>query len=70
VSQEGNSLRGTIKSLDPVGHGVIKASNGSKIPFLFTDLMSRKIILEPGQRVVFSLRWVQGKVFAENISFQ
>jgi hypothetical protein len=63
-------LRGTIKSLDSIGHGVIKAADGSKVPFLFTDLLSRKIILEPGLRVIFSLRWVQGKVFAENISFE
>ncbi len=63
-------MKGTIKSLDPVGHGIIKAADGSKVPFLYTDLLSRKIILEPGQRVMFSLRWVQGKVFAENISFQ
>ena len=62
-------MKGTIKSLDPVGHDIIKAANGSKVPFLFTDLLSRKIILQPGQPVTFSLRWVQGKVFAENISF-
>jgi len=63
-------LKGIIKSLDPIGHGIIKAADGSKVPFLFTDVLSRKMILEPGQHVIFSLRWVQGKVFAENISFQ
>jgi cold shock CspA family protein len=63
-------LKGTIKSLDPVGHGVIQAADGSKVPFLYIDVVSRKTILEPGQHVVFSLRWVQGKVFAESISFE
>ncbi len=63
-----SNLKGQIKSLDPIGHGIIKAVDGSKFPFLFTDVLSRKSSLEPGQHVVFSLRRVQGKVFAENIS--
>ena len=63
-------MKGKIKSLDTIGHGIIKAADGSKFPFLFTDVLGRKISLEPGQDVVFSLRRVQGKVFAENISFK
>jgi cold shock CspA family protein len=63
-------VKGTIKSLDPAGHGVIKAADGSKVPFLFIDVLSSEIILEPGQHVNFSLRWVQGQVFAENIAIQ
>jgi cold shock CspA family protein len=62
-------MKGTIKTFDPIGHGIIKVADGSKVPFLFTDVLSRKRILEPGQPVRFSLQWVRGKVFAENICF-
>jgi len=60
-------VRGTIKNLDPVGHGIIQADDGFKFPFLFTDALSRKILVL-GQRVIFSVRRVQNSAFAENIS--
>jgi cold shock CspA family protein len=64
-----NALRGTIKSLNPTGHGIIQAEDGSKVPFLFTDVLSRKVLVI-GQRVIFSVRRVQDRIFAENISYE
>ena len=64
-----NALRGTIKSLNRTGHGIIQADDGSKVPFLFTDVLSHKVFAL-GQRVIFSVRRVQGNVFAENISYE
>jgi cold shock CspA family protein len=60
-------LKGTIRSLDPRGHGIIQAADGSRVAFLFTDVLSRKELVL-GQYVNFSVRRVQDKVFAENIS--
>jgi cold shock CspA family protein len=48
-------VKGTIKNLDPVGHGIIQADDGSKFPFLFIDALSLKILVL-GQRVIFSIR--------------
>jgi cold shock CspA family protein len=69
LEPKGEPLKGTIRSLDPIGHGIIQATDGSKVPFLFIDVLSRKVLVL-GQRVVFSVRRVQGKVFAENISYE
>jgi cold shock CspA family protein len=63
----GEHVKGTIKNLDPVGHGIIQADDGSKLPFLFIDALSLKILVL-GQRVIFSVRRVQNSAFAENIS--
>jgi cold shock CspA family protein len=61
-------VKGTIKSLDRKGYGIIQASDGSKFPFLFVDVISRRVLVA-GERVIFSIRTVQDKVFAENISY-
>lgn len=62
-------MRGTIKVLDPRGHGIIQADDGKRVPFLFIDVLTRRA-LEVGLRVVFAIRKVQDKVFAENISLE
>ena len=62
-------MKGTIRSLDRRGHGIIQAAEGSKVAFLFIDILSRKVLVL-GQRVIFSVRRVQGKVFAENVSYE
>ncbi len=62
-------MTGTIKSLDPTGHGIIQGDDGSKVPFLFIDILSRKV-LALGQRVTFSVRRVQDNAFAENIAHE
>jgi len=62
-------MKGTIKVLDPCGHGIIQADDGKRLPFLFIDVLTRQA-LAVGQRVVFAVRTVQSKAFAENISLE
>ena len=62
-------MKGAIRSLDPCGHGIIQADDGSKLPFLFIDVLSRHALVV-WQRVVFAIRRVKDKPFAENISPQ
>ncbi len=62
-------MKGKIRRLDPRGHGIIQAADGSKVPFLFIDVLSRKVLVL-GQHVIFSIRTVQGKIFAQNISYE
>jgi hypothetical protein len=59
----------TIKRLDPIGHGIIQGEDGSKAPFLFIDVLSRRALVE-GERVILSIRTLQDKVFAQNISYE
>lgn len=61
-------MKGTIKRLDRRGHGIIQTEDGTKFAFLFVDVLSRKVLVLD-QLVIFSIRRVQGKVFAENISY-
>jgi cold shock CspA family protein len=62
-------MKGTIKVLDPCGHGIIQGDDGKRLPFLFIDVLNRHAVAV-GQRVVFAVRTVQGKTFAENISLE
>jgi hypothetical protein len=62
-------MKGTIRSLDPHGHGIIHADDGAKLPFLFIDVLARKPLVV-GQRVVFGVRTVNDRRFAENISIE
>ena len=61
-------MTGTIRSVDARGFGVIQAKDGSKVPFVLADVFSHRNPLIVGQRIRFSLRRVQGKMFAEYIS--
>jgi cold shock CspA family protein len=65
----GIGVKGTIKGLAPTGHGIIHADDGSKVPFLFVDVLSRRA-LAVGQRVTFSVRRIQKNIFAENITHE
>ena len=62
-------MKGAIRSLDPCGHGIIRADDGSRFPFLFIDVLSRHALVI-GRRVVFAIRRVKDKPFAENISLE
>jgi hypothetical protein len=62
-------MKGTIKRLDPIGHGIIQTEDGSKVPFLFIDVLSRRVLVV-GEGVIFSIRTVQNRVFAQNISYE
>ena len=59
-------MRGVVKSLDAIGHGIIRAEDGSKVVFLFADVMTRRELVL-GERVTFSIRRVHDNIFAENI---
>ena len=48
------------------GSGIIAIANGEKVPFVRSDVLNQQT-LKPGERVVFSLRIVKGKMFAQNI---
>jgi hypothetical protein len=65
----GGPMKGTIRSLDQHGHGIIYADDGAKLPFLFIDVLGRKALVV-GRRVVFAVRTVNDKRFAENISIE
>jgi cold shock CspA family protein len=57
---------GIVKKIDAQGFGIIDGADGSKVPFILSDVMNRHG-LEPGQKVVFSVRRVKDKTFAQNI---
>jgi cold shock CspA family protein len=57
---------GIVKKFDAQGFGIIDGADGSKVPFILSDVMNRQG-LEPGQKVVFSVRRVKDKAFAQNV---
>jgi len=57
---------GIVKKIDAQGFGIIDGADGSKLPFVLSDVMNRHG-LEPGQKVVFSVRRVNDKAFAQNV---
>lgn len=57
---------GIVKKIDAQGFGIIDGADGSKVPFIPSDVMSHHV-LEPGQKVRFSLRRVKDQPFAENV---
>ena len=57
---------GIVKKIDAQGFGIIDGADGSKLPFVLADVMNRHG-LEPGQKVVFSVRRVNDKAFAQNV---
>jgi len=58
---------GIVKKIDGQGFGIIDGADSSKLPFILSDVMNRHG-LEPGQKVVFSLRMVKDTAFAQNIT--
>ena len=58
-------MTGIVKKIDAQGFGIIDGADGSKVPFIRSDVMNRHI-LEPGQKVIFSVRRVKDQAFAEN----
>jgi cold shock CspA family protein len=67
LSQGRPTMRGIVKKLDVRGFGIIDSADGSKVPFILPDVLNHSP-LEPGQKVVFSVRKVQDKAFAENVT--
>jgi cold shock CspA family protein len=60
-------MTGTVKKFDSRGFGIIASADGSKLPFTLCDVLYQKV-LKPGQKVVFSVRRVNDKPFAVNVS--
>ncbi len=58
-------MRGMVKKIDAQGFGIIDGADGSKVPFIASDVINRHV-LEPGQKVIFSVRRVRDQAFAEN----
>jgi len=61
-----DKMTGIVKKIDVQGFGIIEGADGSKVPFIPSDVMNRHG-LEPGQKVIFSVRRVKDQAFAENV---
>ncbi len=61
-----DKMTGIVKKIDAQGFGIIDGADGSKVPFIPSDVMNRHV-LEPGQKVIFSVRRVKDQAFAENV---
>ncbi len=59
-------MTGMVKKIDVLGFGIIDGADGSKVPFILSDVRNRRV-LEPGQKVIFSVRRVKDQAFAENV---
>ena len=59
-------MTGMVKKIDVQGFGIIDGADGSKVPFVSSDVRNRRV-LEPGQKVTFSVRRVKDQAFAENV---
>ncbi len=64
---EPDKMTGIVKKMDAQGFGIIDGADGSKIPFILSDVMSHHV-LKPGQKVAFSVRRVKDKAFAQNVA--
>src|SRR5207244_8112938 len=61
-----DKMTGMVKKIDVQGFGIIDGADGSKVPFILSDVRNRRV-LEPGQKVIFSVRRVKAQAFAENV---
>jgi cold shock CspA family protein len=61
-----DKMTGIVKKIDAQGFGIIDGADGSKVPFIPSDVKNRHV-LEPGQKVIFSVRRVKDQAFAENV---
>src|SRR5260370_30793828 len=62
-----DKMTGIVKKIDVQGFGIIDGADGSKVPFIPSDVMNRHV-LEPGQKVIFSVRRVKEQAFAEHVT--
>jgi len=61
-----DQMTGIVKKIDAQGFGIIDGADGSKVPFIPSDVRNRHVF-EPGQKVIFSVRRVKDQAFAENV---
>jgi cold shock CspA family protein len=62
-----DKMTGIVKKIDAQGFGIIDGADGSKVPFIPSDVMNRHV-LEQGQKVIFSVRRVKEPAFAEHVT--
>ena len=55
-----------MKKIDAQGFGIIDGADGSKVPFILSDVINHRV-LESGEKVIFSVRRVKDQAFAENV---
>jgi cold shock CspA family protein len=65
-TERSDEMTGIVKKIDAQGFGIIDGADGSKVPFIPSDVRNRHA-LEPGQKVIFSVRRVKDQAFAENV---
>jgi cold shock CspA family protein len=61
-----DKMTGIVTKIDAQGFGIIDGADGCKVPFIPSDVMNHHA-LEPGQKVIFSVRRVKDQAFAENV---
>jgi cold shock CspA family protein len=52
---EPDKMMGIVKKVDTQGFGIIDGADGSKVPFILSDVINHHV-LKPGQKVAFSVR--------------
>jgi hypothetical protein len=57
---------GVIKKIDRRGVGIIASADGAKVPFILSQAGNHNA-LKMGQKVVYSVRIVNGTAFAQNV---
>jgi cold shock CspA family protein len=57
---------GIVKKIDAQGFGIIEGVDGSKVPFILSQA-GNHYPLKMGQKVVYSVRIVNGTAFAQNV---
>ena len=60
-------MTGIVKKFDPRGFGIIEDAEGLRVPFIRSDFAGPNDPAE-GQPVIFSIRRVKDKFFADNIA--
>ena len=63
---EPDKMMGIVKKMDAQGFGIIDGADGSKVPFILSDVINHHV-LKAGQKVAFSVRRVKNKAFAQNV---
>src|SRR5258708_39929538 len=61
-----DKMMGMVKKIDAQGFGIIDGADGSKVLFISSGVMNRRV-LEPGQKLIFSVRRVKDQASAENV---
>ena len=61
-----HKMMGIVKKVNAQGFGIIDGADGSKVPFILSQAGNHSP-LKKGQKVVYSVRIVNDKAFAQNV---